>query len=661
MTPEDIDAEPSVRGHAARAMGTFRAHDRQLPLRREGLHAVPGRASAQRARAPTTSWPTRCDDRRRGQERLVRAGGDLRAARLLLEQVLERTDCEAREAAASAPAQAIAGGAERGGGRGASSTRRRAPSTGPRSCCATARACAPTRSCTSAAPHRLPAHADPGRAGKGKKDRTVMLSAEPARGAARVLEALRGPSAILLEGKRPGQPIAATSIQRAFRAARRKTRVRESAVTPRSLRHAFATHLVERGTNLRVVQALLGHQSLNTTAVYTHLAKTWLSEVKSPLDSLKHKDTTRPSRNVSCRERALSVADILRDHVGRLHLDHEQGKAAAHILACRTGRLGGHLAVCDRCGAKHYAYHSCRDRHCPRCGGLDQRLWAEAQLPHLLPVSYFHVVFTLPVSLRRFFLGKHRRSGLGRLLRRRLRVDPRDRGHGVGSSPASSPCSTPGINNSATTRTFTVSSPAVGSAPRLRPPPPLPRPPRNPADGLQGQAALQAPGAPARRPARASPSDSGHERLRDASRRTWNIDIRRPFGGPEQVVNYFARYVRKIAISDHRLVELRRTDRRLPLPRPQRTPTASRPPSSTRRPSAGRFLQHVLPAGFVRIRRYGLLSNRVRKPLLERCRELLGADPPLLLAPPGESRVERPSPHLRLRARTAVRPANSAA
>jgi hypothetical protein len=75
-----------------------------------------------------------------------------------------------------------------------------------------------------------------------------------------------------------------------------------------------------------------------------------------------------------------------------------QGKAAAHIMACRTGRLGGHRAVCDRCGAEHYAFHSCRDRHCPRCGGLDQRLWAEAQLPHLLPVSYFHVVFTVPVT-----------------------------------------------------------------------------------------------------------------------------------------------------------------------------------------------------------------------------------------------------------------------
>jgi site-specific recombinase XerD len=126
--------------------------------------------------------------------------------------------------------------------------------------------------------------------GKGKKDRTVMLSQS-------LLEELRScwkryaPKCYLLEGKHPGQPIDATSIQRAFRLARERAGVKKR-VTPRSLRHAFATHLVERGTNLRVVQALLGHQSLNTTAVYVHLARTWLSEVKSPLDNLKDKDNT---------------------------------------------------------------------------------------------------------------------------------------------------------------------------------------------------------------------------------------------------------------------------------------------------------------------------------------------------------------------------------
>ena len=110
-----------------------------------------------------------------------------------------------------------------------------------------------------------------------------------------------------------------------------------------------------------------------------------------------------------CGERAaLAVADVLRDHLASLRLSAEQAKAVAHILACRTGRLGGHLAVCDRCGYNHFAYHSCRDRHCPRCGSLDQALWAEAQLQHLLPISYFHLGFTIPESLRPFFLGPDR-------------------------------------------------------------------------------------------------------------------------------------------------------------------------------------------------------------------------------------------------------------
>jgi hypothetical protein len=341
---------------------------------------------------------------------------------------------------------------------------------------------------------------------------------------------------------------------------------------------------------------------------------------------------------VSCREQPLSVADILRDHVGRLHLDHEQGKVVAHILACRTGRLGGHMALCDRCGAKHYAYHSCRDRHCPRCGGLDQRLWAEAQLQHLLPVSYFHVVFTVPVSLRRFFLGKQRRHALDALFA------------AVSESileTAARRGLVPGIL--AVLHTWNQQ---LGDHPHLH------CLVTGGGLGPQGfvhrrrylvplkvlrrvfKAKLLSKLQALLREGRSSvPKDSGYERLRDASRRTWNIDIRRPFGGPEQVVSYFARYVRKIAISDHRLVGydgqtvlFHYRDRK----DGNRVKTAKLDALTFCRS----FLQHVLPAGFVRIRRYGLLSNRVRKPLLERCRDLLGADPPLLLAPPGESRVD---------------------
>jgi integrase/recombinase XerD len=126
--------------------------------------------------------------------------------------------------------------------------------------------------------------------GKGNKDRQVVLCERLLAQLRRCWKRYR-PERYLFEGKHRGQPIEATSVQRAFRTACRKAGIAKP-VTPRSLRHAFATHLVERGTNLRVVQTLLGHHSLNTTAVYTHLAKTWLSDVKSPLDSLKDKDKT---------------------------------------------------------------------------------------------------------------------------------------------------------------------------------------------------------------------------------------------------------------------------------------------------------------------------------------------------------------------------------
>ncbi len=138
--------------------------------------------------------------------------------------------------------------------------------------------------------HLEPRHIDAARRvirverGKGDKDRLVLLPEQ-------LLLTLREcwkryrPKKYLIEGKRPGQPMAATSIQRAFHTACEKAGIRKH-VTPRSFRHAFATHLVEGGTRLQAVQALLGHQSLNTTTIYVRLAKNWLGEVKSPLDTL---------------------------------------------------------------------------------------------------------------------------------------------------------------------------------------------------------------------------------------------------------------------------------------------------------------------------------------------------------------------------------------
>jgi len=259
-------------------------------------------------------------------------------------------------------------------------------------------------------------------------------------------------------------------------------------------------------------------------------------------------------------------------------------------------------------------------------------------MPHLLPVWYFHLVFSVPVSLRRFFAGKQRRHALDALfaaVSESILETAARRGllpgilavlhtwnQQLGDHPHIHCLVTGGglgPQGFVHRRRYLVRLDILQTV-------------------FKGKllSKLQA---LLREGHTSVPNNSGHQRLRDASRRTWNIDIRRPFGGPEQVVSYFARYVRKIAISEHRLldydgqtVRFHYRDRK----DENRVKTAKLDAPSFCRS----FLQHVLPAGFVRIRRYGLLSNRVRKPRLERCRELLGADPPLVLAPPGESRVE---------------------
>ncbi len=144
--------------------------------------------------------------------------------------------------------------------------------------------------------HLRPAQIDAARGvlrveqGKGRKDRPIKLPVI-------LLEELRQcwrsyrPKSFVFEGRIPGQPISSSAVQRAFRAACSKAGITKQ-VTLYSLRHAYATHLLESGENIRRIQALLGHRSLNTTAVYTHLARTWLDEVKSPLDSLKLHNTS---------------------------------------------------------------------------------------------------------------------------------------------------------------------------------------------------------------------------------------------------------------------------------------------------------------------------------------------------------------------------------
>jgi len=334
---------------------------------------------------------------------------------------------------------------------------------------------------------------------------------------------------------------------------------------------------------------------------------------------------------VSCRERgAPGVAEVLRDHVAALNLSPEQGKAAAHIIACRTGRLGGYVFECDRCGGKHYAYNPCRDRHCPRCGGLDQALWAEAQQQHLLPLTYFHLVFTIPQSLRPFFLREGRGQALNALFaaasetllevaqRKGVRLGLLAVLHTWNQLLGHHPhlhCLVPGGGFGPTG--FVVMPRFLYSFKRLR--------------FVFKVKLLQKLRALVKEGKLSVASSSAYQLLEAADKGEWNLKVKRAFAGPDTVIKYFARYTRKIAISNNRItaydgktVSYNYRDRR---DGNKVKPTALEGPKF-----AERFLSHVVPPRFIRIRHFGFLSNRVRQSMIEKARKALKAEtpPPLL-------------------------------
>ena len=188
-------------------------------------------------------------------------------------------------------------------------------------------------------------------------------------------------------------------------------------VTLHTLRHSFATHLLESGTDIRIIQVLLGHNNLSSTARYTQVATHTIRATQSPLDRLSlggHAAglTGAPARamaraGASFDRPTIEVADILRRHGDAYRRDHAghvgrvERRVMSAIVACRTAALGGHVEACDDCGATRIAYNSCRNRHCPKCQGAARAQWLADRQAELLPVPYFHVVFTLPAPIAR--------------------------------------------------------------------------------------------------------------------------------------------------------------------------------------------------------------------------------------------------------------------
>ena len=347
----------------------------------------------------------------------------------------------------------------------------------------------------------------------------------------------------------------------------------------------------------------------------------------------------------------LEIADIFRRYgpawrqANAGHVSLSQLKVMSAIEACRTEALGGHVAACTKCDHHHIAYNSCKNRHCPKCQGSAARDWIEARAEDLLPVEYFHVAFTLPTEIARIAYW-NKKAVYGLLFKASaetvatIAADPKRLGarigmtsvlHTWGSALTHHPhihMIVPGGGLSPDGTRWVACKPGFFLHVRV-----LARLFRR--LFLEGLVALHRAGQLRFFGDLAGLADATAFAEWAAALRKidWVVYAKPPFGGPEAVLAYLSRYTHRVAISNHRLVSadadnvafrwkdyrIKRGDRQ----KVMRLATDE---------FIRRFLIHVLPDGFHRIRHYGLLASATRKATIARIRDLLGQQQPELEA-----------------------------
>jgi hypothetical protein len=321
-------------------------------------------------------------------------------------------------------------------------------------------------------------------------------------------------------------------------------------------------------------------------------------------------------------------------------LNPQQRKAFAAIRDCRTAALGGHLEYvekCDTCGHCVISYNSCRNRNCPKCQAALRAKWLAAREAELLPVPYFHVVFTLPQQIGGLALQNAReiynilfRAASETLLT--IAADPTRLGAAVGFLAV---LHTWGQNLHLHPHLHCV-VPGGGIGPGgakwigcrkpsfLLPTGVLRSRFRNVfltylRESFEGgKLEFHGEMAGLARPAAFAALCSCARRMK------WNVHVKPPFGGPERVLKYLARYTHRVAISNSRILSI--ADGKVTfLWKDYADASKVKPMTLDAVEFIRRFLLHILPAGFVRIRQFGFLANRARREKLVLCRALLGA------------------------------------
>ena len=352
-------------------------------------------------------------------------------------------------------------------------------------------------------------------------------------------------------------------------------------------------------------------------------------------------------------EHALEIADIFRAYgpvwrrANAGHVSLSELKVMSSIEACRTEALGGHVAACTKCDHQHIAYNSRKNRHCPKCQGPAARDWMAARADDLLPVEYFHVVFTLPAEIARIAYW-NKKAVYGLLFRASaqtvmtIAADPKRLGakvgmtsvlHTWGSALTHHPhihMIVPGGGLSKDGNRWVACRPRFFLHVRV-----LSRLFRR--LFIEGLRALHRAGELAffGDQVGLSDADSFAKYLAPLRKKEWVVYAKPPFGGPEAVLAYLSRYTHRVAISNSRLIS---ADSDTVAFRWKDYRAKSNDRQSVMRLATGefirRFLVHVLPDRFHRIRHYGLLASSQRKVHIAKVRVLLGAQTPKQDDPP---------------------------
>ena len=341
----------------------------------------------------------------------------------------------------------------------------------------------------------------------------------------------------------------------------------------------------------------------------------------------------------------LEVADIFRAHgpaYRRKHAGHlnlPQLKVMSAIETCRTAALGGHVAACTKCDHQHIAYNSCRNRHCPKCQGAAAQDWMQARMEDLLPVEYFHVVFTLPSQIADIAY-QNKASVYGLLFKassetlRIIAADPKHLGAKIGMTSV--------LHTWGSAMTHHPHVHAIVPGGGLS------------SDGKRWIACRSGFFLPVKVLSRlfrrlfleglirqhkagklrffgdliklVNP-DAFTAHLAPLCKTNWVVYAKQPFGGPEAVLAYLSRYTHRVAISNHRLMSAN-ADAVVFKWKDYRIKSGDRMKVMRLYTSEfiRRFLTHVLPSGFHRIRHTGFLANGIRRDRIKMIRRLLDVE-----------------------------------